>query len=154
MKATCELLDVLDPSGEDFARILSYLIRQIDGLKAYQCNDGMWRQVIDDAGSYEETSCTVMFAGAIAHAVNKGWIGKKYAPMALKAWEKVKKSYIVNGRVQNVCVGTSLKDDENYYLGRPVSGNDAHATGATISTGLEIILLRKNNFIKKNTKSS
>lgn len=143
MKATCELLDVMKPGSRDFKRVKAYLKRQIDGVLPYQCESGMWRQVLNDPLSYEETSCTIMFAGAIAHAVSAGWVDMSYADAAIRAWEHVKDNYIVGGKVQNVCVGTSLRDDINYYLSRPVSGNDAHATGSAISTGLEIIALKR-----------
>ena len=141
MKGTCEVLDVLRPDSEEFVRLLGYLQRQIDGLKKYQRPDGMWMQVLDKT-SYEESSCTALFAGAIAHAIVKGWISKDYAPMALKAWDALKEQKIVDGQILTVCVGTGIRDKLSVYLNRPTSAEDAHGIGMTITTGLEIIALK------------
>ena len=142
MKGTCEVLDVLRPDSEEFVRLLGYLQRQIDGLKKYQQPSGMWMQVLDKK-SYEESSCTALFAGAIAHAIVRGWISTEYAPMALSAWEALKSSKIVDGKILTVCVGTGIRDDIKTYLTRPTSEEDAHGIGMTITTGLEIIALKK-----------
>ena len=142
IKGTCEVMDVLRPDSEEFERLRGYLQRQIDGLKKYQQPDGMWRQVLDKK-SYEESSCTVLFAGAIAHAIVKGWISSEYAPMALKAWEALKAKKIVDGKILTVCVGTGIRDDLKTYLTRPTSEEDAHGIGMTITTGLEIIALKE-----------
>lgn len=141
MKGTCEVMDVLRPDSQEFLRLQGYLVRQIEGLKQYQCEDGMWMQVLDKP-SYEESSCTVLFAGAIAHAIVKGWISADYAPMALKAWEAIKKNKIVDGKILTVCVGTGIRDDLETYLTRPTSDEDAHGIGMTITTGLDIIALK------------
>ena len=141
MKGTCEVMDVLRPDSEEFVRLQGYLQRQIDGLKKYQRPDGMWMQVLDKK-SYEESSCTALFAGAIAHAIVKGWISKDYAPMALKAWEALKAKKIVDGRILTVCVGTGIREKLSIYRNRPTSAEDAHGIGMTITTGLEIIALK------------
>lgn len=148
IKGTCEVMDVLRPDSEEFIRLQGYLKRQIDGLQKYQCHDGMWMQVLDKP-SYEESSCTVLFAGAIAHAIVNGWIGPEYAPMALKAWDAIKAKKIVDGKILSVCVGTGIRDDLKTYLTRPTSEEDAHGIGMTITTGLEIIAL-KNYLAGKN----
>ena len=142
MKGTVEVLDILRPDSPEFVRLLGYLKRQIDGLKKYQRKSGMWMQVLDKK-SYEETSCTSLFAGAIAHAIVKGWIDKEeYAPMALKAWEAIKSKKLGGGRVHTVCVGTGIRDDLETYLKRPASDKDVHGIGMTITTGLDIIALK------------
>lgn len=142
MKGTVEVMDLLRPESAEFARLLGYLKRQIDGLKKYQRPSGMWMQVLDHK-SYEETSCTVLFAGAIAHAVTRGWISSDYAPMALKAWEAVKANRIKDGKVLKVCVGTGIRDNLKFYIKRESSDDDAHGIGMTMTTGMEIIALKE-----------
>lgn len=144
IKGTCEVMDCLRPDSGEFKRLLGYLVRQIDGLKQYQKENGMWMQVLD-VDSYEESSCTVLFAGAIAHAIVKGWISADYAPMALKAWDALKAKEIIDGRIEHVCVGTGIRDDLNTYLTRETSNKDAHGIGMAMTTGMEIIALK--NFL-------
>ncbi|MBO4595758.1 MAG: glycoside hydrolase family 88 protein [Bacteroidales bacterium] len=142
MWGTVEVLDILRPESAEFERLLGYLKRQIDGLKKYQRKSGMWMQVLDRK-SYEESSCTSLFAGCIAHAITRGWIDREeYAPMALKAWEALKSKKISNGVLKTVCVGTGIRDEEVAYVKRPSSDKDAHGIGMTIVTGLEIIALK------------
>ena len=141
MKATVELLDCLDPESEDFSRICGYLQRQIDGLRPLQCRSGMWRNVLNKK-SFEESSCTAIFAGAIAHAVRNGWIGREYSDMAVKAWEALKRDYIEDGQLNKVCVGTGIMKDAKGYASRPTKDGDSHGAGLILQTGMEIIALK------------
>ena len=141
MKATVEVLDCLDTESEDFERILGYLRRQIDGLRPLQCRSGMWRNVLNKQ-SFEESSCTAIFAGAIAHAVRCGWIDRKYADMALKAWDALKRDFIVDGQLNKVCVGTGIMKDAKGYADRPTWDGDTHGAGLILSAGMEIMALK------------
>lgn len=141
MKATVEVLDCLDPESEDFERILGYLRRQIDGLRPLQRRSGMWRNVLNKK-SFEESSCTAIFAGAIAHAVRCGWIDRKYADMALKAWDALKRDYIVDGQLNKVCVGTGIMNDAKGYADRPTKDGDSHGAGLILNAGMEIMALK------------
>jgi rhamnogalacturonyl hydrolase YesR/lysophospholipase L1-like esterase len=141
MKATVELLDCLDPESADFKRICGYLQRQIDGLRPLQRRSGMWRNVLNRK-SYEESSCTAIFAGAIAHAVRNGWIDRKYADMALKAWDALKRDYIKDGQLNGVCVGTGIMDGPKGYAGRPTKDGDSHGAGLILNAGMEIMALK------------
>ena len=140
MKATVELLDCLDPQSEDFQRICGYLQRQVDGLRPKQQCSGMWRNVLNKK-SFEESSCTAIFAGAIAHAVRNGWIDPKYSKMALKAWDALKRDFIVDGQLNKVCVGTGIMKDAKGYANRPTQDGDTHGAGLILSAGMEIMAL-------------
>jgi rhamnogalacturonyl hydrolase YesR len=141
MRATVELLDCLDPESEDFERILGYLRRQIDGIRPLQQKSGMWRNVLNKK-SYEESSCTAIFTGAIAHAVRNGWIGPEYSGMALKGWEALKRSYIEDGQLNKVCVGTGIMDNAKGYTSRPARDGDTHGAGLILTAGMEILALK------------
>lgn len=47
-------------------------------LLSYQMKTGMWRQLIDDAEAWPETSGTGMFTFAMITGVKNGWLDKKY----------------------------------------------------------------------------
>ena len=141
IKATVDLLDCLDPESEDFARIRGYLQRQVDGLRRWQQKSGMWRNVLDKK-SFEESSCTALFAGAIAHAIWNGWIDTEYSDMVLRAWEALKKDYIVDGQLNKVCIGTGIMDTVKEYANRPARDGDTHGAGIILSTGMDVLAMK------------
>ena len=141
MRATVSVLDCLDPQSADFQRLLGYLKRQIDGLKPLQRRSGMWRNVLNRK-SYEESSCTAIFAACIAHAVRNRWIGPEYSKMALKAWDALKRDYIVDGQLNKVCIGTGIMKSPEAYATRPTKDGDTHGAGLILETGMEILFLK------------
>ena len=141
MRATVSVLDCLDPEGADFQRLLGYLRRQVDGLRPLQCASGMWRNVLNRP-SYEESSCTAIFAACIAHAVRNGWLGTEYAGMALKAWDALKQDYIADGQLNQVCIGTGIMKSPESYAARPTQDGDTHGAGLILETGMEILFLK------------
>ena len=141
MRATVDLLDCLDPDSEDFKRILGYLQRQIDGLRPRQRPNGMWMNVLDSK-SFDETSCTALFAGSIAHAVTNRWIDTEYSLMATNAWEALKTKYIVDGQLNKVCIGTGIMDSVSDYAKRPTRDGDTHGAGIILTAGMEILAMQ------------
>ena len=138
MRATVDLLDCLDPDSADFQRILGYLQRQIDGLRPRQRSSGMWMNVLDSK-SFEEPSCTALFAGSIAHAIRNGWIDTEYSDMAIQAWEALKKKFISEGQLNKVCVGTGIMDTKAEYAKRPTRDGDTHGAGIVLVCGLDML---------------
>src|SRR5438045_8157874 len=59
-----ELLRSLPKNNPDRPRITEGYKTMMAALLKYQAEDGMWRQLIDDAQSWKETSCTGMFTFA------------------------------------------------------------------------------------------
>ena len=142
MRATVELLDCLDPESADFARICGYLQRQVDGLRPLQRKSGMWMNVLDKK-SYEESSCTAIFAGAIAHAIRNKWIDTEYSDMVFRAWDALKDHYIVKGQLNKVCVGTGIMASVKDYASRPTRDGDTHGAGLILSTGMEVMAMKE-----------
>lgn len=101
--------------------------KMMASLLRYQSDNGMWRQLVDYPYSWPESSCTAMFAYAMAVGVEHGWLKKsQYAP----AVEAAKKALIAHvdreGSVREVCVGTGQQDDIEFYLKRPRVVGDLH----------------------------
>ncbi len=75
----------------------------LDGCLRHQRQDGLFHNVVDDAGSFVETNLAQMLAYAIYRGVRGGWLPAAYLPKAARlrgaAWEKVDAS----GLVQGVC---------------------------------------------------
>jgi unsaturated rhamnogalacturonyl hydrolase len=147
MLAQVRLLDALPENHPQRKKLIELLERQILSVSKYQNADGLWYQLLDKNDSYPESSCTAMFVYGVAKAVNKGWIDKRYASIAVSGWEGLKKKEInEKGQLKDICVGTSIENDLTYYYKRPVGLNEKHGTGPLLDAGVEILKLEKAGF--------
>ncbi|MGE7774003.1 glycoside hydrolase family 88/105 protein [Chitinophaga sp. NPDC101104] len=122
-----ELLRSVPKDNPNRPRILKAYQTMMASLLKYQADDGMWHQLIDDPQSWEETSCTGMFAFAMISGVKNGWLdAKTYGPAARKAWLSLITYLDENSDIRNVCEGTNMKNDHQYYLDRKRLTGDLH----------------------------
>ena len=92
----------------------------MNALEKYQCNDGMWRQLIDNQKSWKESSGTGMFGYSMAIGVKKGILPEdKFMEAYQKAWIALTGYISDDGRINNVCSGTGQSEEVEYYLNRP-----------------------------------
>jgi len=143
MMAQVDLLDRLPKGHSQRDTLLALLQRHILGIARYQSGEGLWHQLLDKEDSYLETSCTAMFAYAVARAVSKGYIEPRYASIAQRAWEGVLSKIHTDGQVEGVCAGTGVSDDLVFYYRRPTPLNDVHGIGAVLLAGVEVLELPK-----------
>ncbi len=130
---TAELLRSLPADNPDRPRILEGYRKMMFALLKHQAPDGMWRQLIDDDGSWPETSGTGMFAFAMITGVKNGWLdAATYAPAARKAWLALVAYLDENGDIRDVCEGTNKKADRQYYLDRKRITGDLHGQAPVI----------------------
>lgn len=149
------LVDALDfiPEGHEGR---TDIIRMIEGLAQtlpkYQDKDGLWYQVIDQAGregNYPEASVTTQCMYAYAKAVNKGYIDMAYKTIAEKAFEGLKAKLIIKNEdgtltLTRCCQVGGLGGDPyrdgsfEYYINEKIRDNDAKATGPFIMGCLEL----------------
>jgi rhamnogalacturonyl hydrolase YesR len=122
-----ELLRSLPQDNPDRPRILEGYRKMMASLLRHQAPDGMWRQLVDDAESWPETSGTGMFAFAMITGVKNGWLDARvYGPAARKAWLALVTYIDGNGDIRDVCEGTNKKADRQYYLDRKRITGDLH----------------------------
>ncbi len=122
-----ELLHSLPNNNPNRPRIMKGYKLMMESLLKYQAPEGMWRQLIDDPGSWPETSCTGMFTFAMITGVKNGWLDQKtYGPAARKAWLALITYIDENSDVREVCEGTNKKNDRQYYLDRKRNIGDMH----------------------------
>jgi unsaturated rhamnogalacturonyl hydrolase len=129
-----ELLRALPADSPDRPRILAGYKRMMESLLEHQDPDGMWHQLIDDAGSWPESSSTGMFAFAFISGVTEGWLDDgAYGPAARKAWLALTTYLTEDGDVREVCEGTNTHDPEKhgpdgvkYYNDRKRNVGDMH----------------------------
>ncbi|WP_254639857.1 glycoside hydrolase family 105 protein [Chitinophaga sp. GbtcB8] len=122
-----ELLRSLPENNPDRARIMKGYKTMMASLLKYQAADGMWRQLVDDASSWPETSCTGMFTFAMITGVKNGWLdAATYGPAARKGWLKLITYLDEDNNIREVCEGTNKKNDHQYYLDRGRVTGDLH----------------------------
>lgn len=142
-----QLLDYLPENHPRRAEILKTFQEHAAGLADLQGIDGFWHQLLDHPETYDETSATAIFAYALAHGVNEGWLEPKvYGPIAQLAWEAVASKINDKGEVEDVVVGTGMGFDPAYYAYRPKSVKAAHGYGPAIWAGAEIIRMLQKQY--------
>ena len=139
MVAMVEDLSAMPENDPRRPQVLAILRKQIEGLKKVQAPDGMWRQVLDKPETWEETSCTAMFAYGLARAVNRGWINASNMTIARRAFAGLAKNVTPDGEVNGTCQGTGIGMTLDFYRKRLRPSNDPHGRGPILLAGTEIL---------------
>lgn len=135
-----EILSSLPDNNPDRARIMKGYKTMMASLLKYQAPSGLWRQLIDEPSSWEESSSTGMFTYAMVVGVKKGWLDKKaYMPAARKAWLGLVSYIDENADIKEVCEGTNKKNDKQYYLDRKRVVGDLHGQAPILWTAAALI---------------
>ncbi|WP_167608562.1 glycoside hydrolase family 88/105 protein [Maribellus sediminis] len=122
-----EVLSELPPDHQHYARIEAGYKKMMAALLSLQTEDGMWRQLLDVESAWKETSCTGMFAYAMAVGIKTGILtDATYRTACIKAWNALTGYIDEAGKMNGVCVGTGQSTDINYYLNRPTVSGDFH----------------------------
>jgi rhamnogalacturonyl hydrolase YesR len=143
-----ELLAVL-PADHALRESLLGMFRDLcSGCLAQQDADGMWHQVLDEHDSYQETSCTSMFACAFARGVRHGWFvdSTPYLRAAFRAWEAINRISVDRlGNVHGVCRGSEFSFTSDYYKNDLLWRlNDTHGIGIVLLAGVEVLRLTRH----------
>lgn len=149
--ALVDNLDFLPADHPDRQEIIGYIQGLTDALMKYQRN-GHWYQVLDcpeREGNYPEASVTAQCMYAIAKAVNKGYIPRRYRKVAVEAYRALCNDLIFEDEhgvlsLTRCCAvgglgGNPYRDGSfEYYIGERIRDNDAKATGPFIMGCLEL----------------
>jgi unsaturated rhamnogalacturonyl hydrolase len=120
---TAGVVDFIEMVGleggiKDF--LLDTLRDQVDALLPLQEAEGMWHTVLDDPGSYLESSATAGFGYGILKAVRLGLLPASYRDAGLRACAAVLARVDATGSVTQVSYGTPMGDDAEFYKRIPV----------------------------------
>ncbi len=138
-----EVLDVLPEDHPGRAQVLDLYRAHVRGLAACQSPDGLWHQLLDRNDTYLETSASAIFVYAIAHGINRGWLGATaHGPMVMIGWNAIAKRVNAKGQVEGTCVGTDMGFEPTFYAYRPTSVFAAHGYGPVLLAGAEMFALR------------
>lgn len=78
--------------------------------------DGRWHQLLDDSGSFLETSATAMYLVAMTEGLNRGWLEPQaFVPVVRKAWQGLAKVIHEDGHVAHICDGFGIHDTPAQY---------------------------------------
>ncbi len=116
------------------AQLLSRLRLHLNRLVTLQGEDGLWRQVLDDATSRDELTVTAMSLAALAMARRHDWLQADAVDKAIaRAWAGVRDRIDANGDFRGVCVGTPAGPTLDFYRQRPiVNGQDNRAAAMVL----------------------
>lgn len=121
------VLSCMEPGDQYRDEILAGYRRMAARLLKCQRDDGLWGQLVDDPQSWPETSCSAMFAYAIAEGVTHRWLeGPEWRDCVERAWDALCERMDPLGNISDVCVGTEWKNDRSHYLSRPRAVGDPH----------------------------
>jgi rhamnogalacturonyl hydrolase YesR len=106
----------------EYGRILLAYRQLMAALAKYQDAYGMWHEVIDEPGSYAETSASSMIAFAMLRGVRNGWLDAgAYQSRVDRAWKAVLARIGSQGILLDVCESTNKQKTLQDYLQRAAS---------------------------------
>lgn len=114
-----EYLELMRPYLDSgvFTYLQQILQAQAEALLACQSTDGLWHTLLDDPGSYTETSGSAAIAAGILHGVRRGLLPEAYAEPALAAIQAVLERIDDEGTVLGVSGGTPIGAAKEDYKG-------------------------------------
>ncbi|MDP7579289.1 MAG: glycoside hydrolase family 88 protein [SAR202 cluster bacterium] len=105
--------------------VLGMCHMQMEALKTLQEPSGMYLQLIDFPGSYQEFTATCMIGYSMARGIRLGWLDASYRSVLDKAWRGISERVDFNGNIVDGCAGSGVMDNIRSYLDRPAnSGYD------------------------------
>lgn len=135
-----EALTRLPNTWADRAPVFQSYQALMKGLVAQQAPDGLWRQVVDEPGSYREFTVTAMVVTAMARGVRLGWLdAATYRPVVERAWRGLLARVAEDGTLMDVCTGTGAGPAKAYYLNRAgLTGPDDRGGAMGLTAALEM----------------
>ena len=114
-----ETLTYLPAHHPDREAILAIHVRHLDALRQLQRPSGVYLQVLDFPGSYQELTSTCMIGYAMTRGIRRGWLDSSYKPSVESAWQGVSERIDDDGDVVDACTDTGAQESLRDYLDRP-----------------------------------
>lgn len=131
--AESEALIHLPKNHKSYVEIQRIFREHLLALVKVQGENGLWHQVLGDNTSYEETSCTAMFTIGLIRAMDLGILDASHKVYVDKAWLGLKSKISEDGIVKDICRGTGISDDVNFYKSRERFPNDPRGLGSVVT---------------------
>jgi rhamnogalacturonyl hydrolase YesR len=121
--------------GEEKKRLATYVNEVVDGCLAYQRQDGLFHDVVDNPQAFIETNLAQMLAYTIYRGVSGGWLKASYLKQADRMREAARRKVDEYGYVQGVCgspnfesAGTATEGQSFFLLMEAAAGQVAPST--------------------------
>jgi rhamnogalacturonyl hydrolase YesR len=139
-----ETLTYLPEDHPDRDALLDIHRRHLSALGRLQCASGMFRQVLDFPGSYEELTATCMVGYAVARGLRRGWLDPSYMEMLELCWRAASERVQDDGAIVDGCAGTGVQSSLREYLDRPaIHGLDDRTGSMALWFATEMERLRR-----------
>jgi rhamnogalacturonyl hydrolase YesR len=139
--AALGLTETLTYLPEDFShrdKILEMYRHLLDGMLSVQHPSGMFNQLLDYPGSYQELTATSMMVYSLARGLRLGWLDSSYRPALERTWQAVSEHVDDAGNVVDGCASTGVQHSVKEYLDRPsVYGYDDRTGGMALWCAVE-----------------
>ncbi|OPG99458.1 glycosyl hydrolase [Chryseobacterium mucoviscidosis] len=143
-----EVLEALPAEHPERPVLIAFFNELCEGYAALQGEGGLWHQVLNDSETYQEASCTAMFAYGFARGVRFGWLNQpaRYIEAAERAWNGLTcKAIDRHGNVHGVCSGSRYAFTAEYYNKDLLTvTNDNHGIGIMMLAGTEVAKMKKH----------
>lgn len=120
--------------------------RHLAALRQRQLPSGMYAQVLDVPGSYQEFTVTCMLGYAMARGLRRGWLDASYQDAMELAWQGVVERIDDNGGLVDCCTNTGVQRSLHAYIDRPaIFGYDDRGGAMALWFALELEQLRRTS---------
>ena len=114
-----EALTYIPRNNPAFDDLLQIHLKHLKALETVQRPSGMFSQVLDFPGSYEELTATCMIGYSIARGIRLGWLDRSFTTILQKCWKASLKRIEDDGAIVDGCTGTGVQTTTKEYLDRP-----------------------------------
>ena len=133
-----ETLTYMPEDHPDYTALLRMHVRHLDALRQCQHPSGMYPQVLNVPGSYQEFTVTCMVGYAMARALRRGWVDAAYQASLDLAWQGVQERIDDTGGLVDCCTNTGVQDSLQAYIDRPaIFGRDDRGGAMALWFALE-----------------
>lgn len=118
--------------------------RHLDALIAHRRPSGMFSQLLDLPGTYQELTSVCMVGYAVARGLRLGWLDDSYNRFADSLWNAASERIGPNGEVVDGCTGTGAVNDRRFYIDRAAEyGRDDRTGNLAFWFAVEMERLRR-----------
>ena len=125
-----ETLTYMPGDHPDRDSLIDMHTRHLNALRRLQRPSGMFSQLLDYPGSYQELTATCMVGYAVCRGIRLGWLpAPAFQGFAERLWNAASERIGTDGGVVDGCTGTGAVNDRRFYLDRAAEYGQDERTG-------------------------
>ena len=140
-----ETLTYLPEDHPNRGDLIEIHTNHLAALSLLQQPSGMYWQMLDLSGSYQEFTCTCMIGYAMARGIRLGWLDSSFSDSVNLAWQGVSERIDDEGNVVDACISTGVQDSVDAYLLREaIFGRDDRSGALALWFALEMYQMNES----------